>query len=908
VDFAILGPLSVHGPDGPIELRAAKQRALLATLLLAQGEPVAPERLIDVLWGEDPPATAAKALQVLVSRLRRAFGGDGVLVTRASGYAVALAPGDLDLERFETLAARARGAAPREAAALLREALALFRGPPLADAPLLGPAAAEADRLADRRLAVLEQRIDADLATGEHAAVVGELEALAAEYPYRERLHAQLMLALYRSGRQADALEAFRRVRGSLVEDLGLDPGRELQQLEAAILAHDPALDLDAPAPPATPARSPLPAPLTPLLGRAADVEAAAALLEQPATRLVTLTGPGGIGKTRVALELARRLDGRFEDGARFVPLAAIDSPARVLPAIAQALGVVERGEGAAAALAAQLAPRELLLVADNLEQVLDGAPHLATLLAAAPRTKLLATSRAPLRITGEQELAIAPLAPEPAVDLFAARARAVGASVDAGDDAIRQICDRLDRLPLAIELAAARAKLLTPAAILARLEHRLDLLGAGSRDAPARQQTLRAAIGWSYDLLDAGTREVFADLGVFVGGWTLEAAEDVCGRRALDGLSALVDHSLVIATGDRFAMLETVREYALERLRDGGAEAEVRARHARAFARFATGADEHLLGPDAGAWLDRLEAEHENVRAAIGFAAAAGDAETALALCGDWRYWTMRGNLAEGRAVMAMALAAGAGPPDRRLRTLNSAGILASEQGDFVAARGHWEEATELARRTDAPDRLARASANLGSLALYEGDIPEAIRRYADAADHWREEGDGRWLSLATQNLGIAHSLAGEHDRAVELLRESLALAREAGDPAHLASTLRSLARALLLAGREPSDALEPLREGLALSVQLDERPGIAESLETLATVVEPQTGAELIGAAEAARDAAGAARQPDEEGWVADAKGVLRAALGDDGFAEAVRRGRVLSLTQAIDRTTSG
>lgn len=252
------------------------------------------------------------------------------------------------------------------------------------------------------------------------------------------------------------------------------------------------------------------------------------------------------------------------------------------------------------------------------------------------------------------------------------------------------------------------------------------------------------------------------------------------------------------------------------------------------------------------------------------------------------------------------MALAAGDAPSELRLPALNTAGVLASEQGDFAAARGLFEETVASARSAGALGRAARASSNLGILALYEGDFPEAIRRYGEAAEHWREEGDVRWLSVVTQNLGVAHSLGGDNDRAVALLEESVALAREAGDPAHLASTLRSLARALLLAGREPPDALEPLREGLALSVELDERPGIAECLETLAGVVEPRMGAELIGAAEAARAAAGATRQPDEEAWVADVTAALRGSLGE-AFGQAVQAGRVVSLTDAVARAVS-
>ena len=896
MDFAILGPLRVGGPAGPIELPAAKQRSLLAALLLAhREEAVAPARLIDVLWGEDPPATAAKALQVHISRLRRALGPDDRIVTRASGYAIELEPGELDLECFESLVARARATGkPGEASALLGEALALFRGPPLADAPLLGPAAAEAARLADLRLAVLEERIDADLAAGADAALVGEVEALAAEHPYRERLHGQLMRALYRAGRQADALDAFRRVRGSLVEDLGLDPGRELQQLEAAILAHDASLDVDEPE--GAPEPLPLPSPLTPLLGREAEVEAAAALLDDPAVRLVTLTGPGGIGKTRMALELASRTAERYGDGARFVPLAAIDAASRVVPAIAQALGVVDD-------LAEHLASRELLLVVDNLEQVLDAAPDLAALLATAPRVTLLATSRAPLRIAGERELAVSPLAREPAVELFVTRARALGARVEPGPD-VERICDRLDRLPLAIELAAARSKLLSPAAILERLERRLDLLSSGPRDAPARQQTLRAAIGWSYDLLDAPVQRLFAELGVFVGGWTLEAAEAVCGPDVLEGLSALTDHSLVTATGGRFGMLETVREYALERLAELPGERDVRRRHARAYAEH-TG--EHVLGDDVGAWLDRQHDDRENIRAGIAFAVGEGDAASALALFGSWRYWATRGNLAEGRALATAALASGDGPPALRLATLNAAGVLAGEQGDFAAARELFAECIELAERTGASGRLARASVNLGNLELYAGRFDEAIRLYERAVGIWRDAGEVAMLDVVTQNLGLAYSGAGGHDRAIELLDDSVVLARGTGDPAHVASALRSLGRALLLGERDSARALALLREGLALSIELDERPGILETLETLAAVVEPRTGAELIGSAEAAREAVGAARQPDEEAWVATVKATLRDALGNEAFAQAVRAGGVLSLTDAVARAVS-
>ncbi|HET8757311.1 MAG TPA: BTAD domain-containing putative transcriptional regulator, partial [Solirubrobacteraceae bacterium] len=615
MDFGVLGPLLVTRPDGPVELKADKQRALLAVLLLAYREDsVSPARLVDELWGDDPPPTAAKAVQVHLSRLRSALGPEQPIVTRPAGYAVSIEPEQLDLARFEALSERARSAR-REgdlpaAAGLWREALALFRGPPLADVPLRGLAASEVSRLAELELTALDERIAAELELGEHVALVAELQALVAEHPYRERLHAQLMLALYRSGRQADALEAFRHARRTLVEDLGLEPSRELQRLESAVLAQDPVLDLllSEPPRPRPAAVPPIPAPADRLIGRDAALDGAAALLADPDVRMITLTGPGGIGKTRLALELARREGDRFADGARFVPLGTIDAPERVLPEIARVLEIPDDS-----GLTDFVAGRELLLVADNLEHVVDVAPQLAGLLAASPRSKLVTTSRAPLRVAGEHELPVPPLAGDAARELFLTRARAVNPGLElAAQDAaaVERICARLDGLPLAIELAAARSKVLSPPAILDRLEQRLDLLTAGPRDAPARQRTLRAAIAWSYDLLDDETRALFTELGVFVGGWTLETAEAVAGPNALDGIAALLDQSLVTRSGERYAMFESIRAYALEQLAAAGGLDGARRRHARAFAALTEEAESGIRGPAQASWFARLDAD----------------------------------------------------------------------------------------------------------------------------------------------------------------------------------------------------------------------------------------------------------------------------------------------------------
>jgi DNA-binding SARP family transcriptional activator len=496
LEFRLLGPLEVEQNGRVLAVGGRRQRALLAVLLLHANTVVPRDRLIDALWGESPPETAANALQVAVHALRKLLGADRI-VTRGRGYLLCVEAGELDVERFGALCERARTEPPGAAAETLREALALWSGPALSDLGEAPFAAVESARLEELHLAAFEERIAADLALGRHGELVPELDALVAAHPYRERLRREHMLALYRSGRQAEALEVYQEARRTLVGELGIEPGHELQALEQAILRQDAALAL-----PAARMKSNIPAPLTPLVGRRLELAALTSLVRSREARLLTLTGPGGTGKTRLAVESAWELISDFADGVCFVDLAAIADPELVATQILGSLEVDEQpGRPVEKTLKEALRGRQLLLVLDKFEGVAAAGPLVTELLAAAPGLKALVTSRVVLNLYGEHEYPVPPLAlPDiehdgverlarsEAVELFAARARAVRPTfrlTAANVRVLAAICVALDGLPLAIELAAARTRELAPEAMLERLEQRLELLTAGPRDAP---------------------------------------------------------------------------------------------------------------------------------------------------------------------------------------------------------------------------------------------------------------------------------------------------------------------------------------------------------------------------------------------------------------------------------------
>jgi predicted ATPase/DNA-binding SARP family transcriptional activator len=905
VEFELLGPLAVRSEGVALPLGGGRQRALLGLLLVHANEVVPSDRIVDELWPDAEPDAATRSLHVYVSSLRKALGaGSSVLVTRSPGYVLEAPPEAIDARRFERLAADggaalAAGDADR-AAVLLRAALDLWRGTVLADVAGERFATLEAARLEDLRVAALEDLLAAEVALGRHEQALPQLERLVAAEPLRERPRAQLMLALYRSGRQAEALEVYRQTRRLLVDELGIEPGAELRRLEQAILAQAPEI-----APPSK-SHHGLPAPPSRLVGREDELEELTALLLREDVRLVTLTGPGGVGKTRLAIEAALRLDDRLTGGSFFVDVAFVRSAALLLPTVARTLSVVpEPGESDIDAIARLLRRRPTLLVLDNLEQVVEGAPLIADLLAAAPSATVLATSRVTLRLQAEHEHAVPPLRADDSVALFCRRAKAVQPSFRPSP-AIAEICARLEGLPLAIELAAARTRVLRPEVLLERLERRLPMLVGGARDLPERQRTLEATIAWSYELLAPDERAALLRFSVFVEGSSLEAAEDLC-ESPIEVLEALVDNSLVRVADGRFVMLDTIREYAAARLSESPDEERVRARHLAWFRALAESAEPELPGERQLEWLARLQDDQANLRAAIGYALSSGRGDDALATAAALRhFWWVRAHYAVGRRLLEDALAAaGQGNPSLRERGLTGVGILAAEQGDLAAASDAFEEALALARAEGDRGRVAAGLANLGNIAYFQGDVARAREAYLEGLELARETGAFRRLATLSENLGLLELSAGNFDGALARIEEAIDAARSAGDLHELAACLRSMGRVCFARG-ELETAESHFLESLELVRSMHDQRSLADWLEGWATGCSARGDHTrcvlLLGAADALREAISAARAPDYRRWYDELLAAAASVLPADALASALADGRLLTAEAAV------
>ncbi|MFD8532093.1 BTAD domain-containing putative transcriptional regulator [Streptosporangium canum] len=927
--FAILGPLEIRRCGESAEIAGQRLRTLLGLLLLDAGRVVPVDRLIAGVWEDRPPNAAGNALQALISRLRAALADQrGLVEADAAGYRLAVDPDRVDAHRFTRLAAEGRAAlaagAPADAATALHTALALWRGPVLADLGGNDAVAAAITGLDTLRLAALEDRVEADLLLGRQSEVAAELPGLIAAHPLRERFRGQLMRALYGSGRHVEALASYEEARAVFAGELGVDPSPELVGLHLSMLRREwaensvprreragnglrpspPGRDgRGLPASAEAPRRGNLPARLTSFVGRERDVARTAELLA--GHRLVTLLGPGGAGKTRLSIESAEAVAGRMPDGVWLVELAPVAEPSEVPQAVFSALELRDPPPPASPAtpgaiplpaardplsrLVSGLAGKRLLIVLDNCEHVVEAAAALADrVLASCPGVRVLVTSREPLGITGEMSLPVPPLGlppvdgdpgdalDYPAVRLFAERAAAVRPGYLAEDEAaaVVRICRELDGMPLAIELAAARLRSLSAEQIAHRLDDRFRLLTGGSRTALPRHQTLRAVVGWSWDLLDEQERVLARRLSVFAGGAALDCAEEICSGHGLDRaevldvLARLVDKSLVVVQSHgaavRYRMLETIRAYAAERLAESGEQGRVRLAHAMFFTELAERSDPGLRGHGQLAVVAEMAAEHDNLSAALRWAVEAARSGLALRLVGalGW-YWWLRGYRVEGahRAYEVLRLAGDDADPARLALARASYGANAVGGGiQLDTARAELAEAVRLAREElprpwhplivlagpiivlvtglptgddhhldemlAHPDPWVLASARLfqGFDHLSMGRIPEGRAELSAALRGFQEVGDRWGVANVLASLSDLHFLHGEPERALGEVHRAITLMEEIGAVDEVAYMRGRLAVGLNLTG-DRAAAEEILEQTLRDAVRSGDR-----------------------------------------------------------------------------------
>lgn len=1016
--FGILGTLEVRVGGEPVAVKAMQQRRLLCVLLLSPGRPVPHGVLAECLWPDDGDAKSLRprdpgaAVRVYASRLRPMLPKTVGLHGDQRGYSLGVAGDDVDAARFEALvsgAARDLSSDSGRATAVLGEALALWRGPALSEFRDEPWAVGAAVRLDELRLVALERYHDARLAVGEHPELVGELEHLVDEHPLRERFWSQLIRALYGSGRQADALRAFKRLRDRLVEDLGIEPSRELVELEAAVLRQDPALDppggsrgtrgtagddgaaaLEI-APERPVVHHNVPAQLSSFVGREREMAELLDLARR--SRLVTLTGPGGSGKTRLAFEVASNLTEAFGDGAWVAELAALRDPGEVEPAVASVLGVKPRvGSPVIETLVEAIRSQHLLLVVDNCEHLISPCAKLCdAILRSCPGVKLLATSREPLGVNGEviyrvPSLGVPPpgaddvkaVAGQDSVRLFVERAHAqqpAFALSEGNAHIVASLCRRLDGIPLALELAAARLRVLSLPQVHARLDARFSLLVGGARSHLPRQQTLEALIDWSYDLLTTSEQSLLRRLGAFSGGFDLEAAEAVLEESGgntwgvIDHLASLVDKSLVVAetSGEaaRYRLLETIRQYALEKLvAVDGAEAlaSLHEAHAAVYLALAERAAPLLSTSQQFAWLDRLDLEFDNIRLAIGhFLGKPGSTREAMRIIvALGRFFEWRGHESE----LLSATEALEGCPelgDQDFLAVRVVLVLSELLGQIEPARAkrRVEGTLEIARNLGETGLVAQVLNRVAWLAWSTGGYAESERLHEEAVSAARDSGE--YLPLVNALNGVAASKAerlealelssragdeisrymvlcalggsaldeGEIAAAREYFQRALPIierARPASDQAPPAVTdtavvperidtqatslmpelLVNLATALVLGG-EPAVARRLYARALdAARRHLDERQagyGLFGLALCAARDGDPAVAATLHGAAAQQFERAGFALEEAERRLAIDDETRLRVELGEAGFDAARALGQAMSKDDAID-----
>lgn len=829
VDFRLLGDVEVLIDGGRVDVGHARQRCVLVALLVDVNRPVPADLLIDRVWADQPPHRARNALAGYLSRLRGllAPASEVCFSREPGGYVLTVDASAVDLHRFRTLVADARAAnEPAAALALFDEALGAWRGEPFAtlDTPWVNDVRTAVD--AERLSATLD-RNDAALSAGRHGELLAALAAALRAHPLDERLAGQLMIAQYRSGRQADALETFRQLRERLVDELGADPGHAIRQVHQQLLDGDrqyrpppvPVVVAASPAPETDRLRGTLPRRVTSFVGRQRDVARVVTALDS--THLVTLGGVGGVGKSRLALEAVSRDRRRVGDGVWLCELAPLDAGAAVSHAVAAALRLQQRhGLDIEGTIIEYLQTRELILIVDNCEHVLDDAARLVDrIVRHCPGVTVLATSRAALGVEGEQILPVDPLGAEDSATLFAARARASLPSFELEQQpvgAVAAICRRLDGLPLAIELAAARMRVMSSLDLARRLDEGVRLLSARTRGALPRHQSVAATVDWSYHLLSEDERALFIRLSVFAGGFDADAAHGVCGADGSDTddtlelLTGLVDKSMVAVRNavdrTRYLVLETMRAYGRERLQQEGYGERLARRHAKYYTDLAVRAAAELHGPDERVWVERTLPDYDNLRVAFEQAAHDGDGDLALRLVTSLPELT---HLRVGYESAAWALrAVELADPDHPLypAAVGVAARGAWNRGDFAEARAL---AGRAAGRVPSrgTGRVAYPGDVLADVALYEGDAATALAHYEAEAVRARGDDDPIRLVWTLFYVAICHAALRVPDTGWDAAEESVRVAERTGNPT--ARSMAQYALGLVLKKSQPDAAL---------------------------------------------------------------------------------------------------